>query len=1259
MGKYELNDNDYNGETKRVAELFSALKTDWYLFFNDIGLLIKEYSQTSTNLTKDKRVVFFKFLEEVFATDATKNLKEDEKEHLFVLTQQELTDYSYDLNNIDDLKMLYDRFNVFLRVKHKNWSPAVLDLIGRYANKVARANIVLDKKNNDINWHFTNFFWILNVNFTHYVNNTIAYEDFKKTFNMLKNMNGEIRRWDANSIFSFRTVLGTYRIVRQNLKNNAKVCEDLDKASQNFISNIIELTKYQCFSLTLEEVKEAAYIEYVKNLSSSKKLFSNLYKTVDKIQVFSSQYTFSPPNKAFKMTIAFQQLKKSERNIINKAILETYHRMEALRKRLGNISYKQPIEDQVFRLHIFNSKEQYVKYGPLWGINTAGGGYAHVRNSLEDDQSMINRPLLKNEKWYETFVYQQNGDARNRPTKEGGNFRNLGHEVQHTFFYALMGPQGLHHLPSWMIEGAANALGNEQCFKEEADYIKNYQDRLPKIERIINMSYSSGSDLYYFGSALFRFMLARQPDLLKLVLNQAQQQKPTQEINSSIKNGLRDLEADFNNWLIQIETCSKVEKNELIKKIINDEQQQYQLDLAKNQNLKDFLQNMPTKFVFQDTIFHLTSEHITRSSRTYYPSIKIFLERPQPLTLQDYNWFKSALEIYVIEIKLNKFNLISGPDNLIQSLVSHQDDQFIIRKIMKMTNERDINLTSEQILQLNPALETFVFKSVDLSPNLKKRFDALNQQQKSDPLITILKKQIRSNSVCEIYLKNDHSRKDSSMEILSDEPFQPLKMQVSPMLDETIKNIYHKRLRQSKALRSLVKNNGEVHFIFKDTIFVLTSDNLNRYDLNENLQPLSAGDFEWLESALEILFIRNFFSKKGLDLNEENIAELLNVNSEYVTNRQLTRTVPSENACLRLMVQEFVLSSNLSNALKYRLMQFGYDIHHPFEIPSVDNMNATSVLGALMLMASNASLILNSLIPTSRQLTQRGDESCDANDFLSNNFYWFLTGGVLVTAGIILLLGFFLGCKINKAKEIHPVKEQAKTSSSDSELDKFESLKEALTVLECSIEKNLKKDNAKFSCQRIAIIINNLDYLINLVKKGFDPAAIHSHTSKKYLLYQERFDEIVNNLVHLQANFSKFRKAVLIDQVNKILARIRALRALPRVPNSLADHKETHVSMEEQDIGQNNKVTRYTPEPLSTFKNISWFFNGKPDNLSPLVPESQAMIALNDQQDGGEELIYANVRIYKKPFLNKEKSDKLPPLFLSKLQSGARSGTNP
>lgn len=100
------------------------------------------------------------------------------------------------------------------------------------------------------------------------------------------------------------------------------------------------------------------------------------------------------------------------------------------------------------------------------------------------------RSLSKSEQWYETFIYQQKGDTRNGPDKEGGDFRNLGHETQPSLFYALVGHQGLHCLPSWMIEGAANALGNESCFKEEADFIKDSQARLPSIESITHYTHA-------------------------------------------------------------------------------------------------------------------------------------------------------------------------------------------------------------------------------------------------------------------------------------------------------------------------------------------------------------------------------------------------------------------------------------------------------------------------------------------------------------------------------------------------------------------------------------------------------------------------------------------------------------------------------------------------------------------------------------------------------------------------------------------------
>lgn len=1225
--KNEIKSKNVNQDKKEIDELLLVPETDWYVFFNHIGDLINDYSQTSVLLNKDKRLIFFKFLKEAFATDAAKNLTDIEKDRLFVLTQQELTNYSYDLNQIDDLKMLYERFNVFLRVKHNNSNSEILDLIVNYANKIARSDIILDKQIKDIDWHFTNLFWILNVNFTHYVNNTIDHKDFEKIFDAIKNMNAEIRRWDPDSIFSFRTVLGSYRIARQNLEKNTKACEDLDKASKNFISNIIELSNHQCFSLTVNELKEAAYIEYVKNLSNdSKKLFSNLYKKVDKKQVFPNQYTYSYPDSRFQIKVLYQQLTQSEKDIINRAVLQTYSRVENLRTTLEKIPYKKSIQDQIFRLHIFKSKEEYVKYGPLWGINTAGGGYAQVRTPLEIDQYLINRPLLNDEEWYETFIYHQKGDTRNKPNKEGGNFRNLGHEVQHTLFYALMGPQGLHHLPSWMIEGAANALGNEKCFKEEADYIKNYQDRLPKIERIINMSYASGGDLYYFGSALFRFMLEKHSEFLKQVLNKAQEQKSNEEINLFIKNKLTSLETDFRDWLIKtIEICSSIDTFELQHTQIINEQKQYQLDLAENIKLKNFLKhNNPTKFVFHDTIFNLSPEYITRASSVVNAQ-NLFMEKPQTMVLQDYNWFKSALEIYVIENKLLKFKLTPDPDKITEGLVSNQGHEFSIRKIIKIADEKNVNLSPKQLSLLKPALEAFVLQSVDLSPNLKKRLDSLNQQQTDDPLKIILTKLISSDLVCENYLKIAYSRKDLHLqEMLSDAPAKPIKIEVTPMLDEKLQYAYQKQLKKNKALRKLLKDNGQVSFTFNDTTFVLTLTTLNRYDLSGRPQLILSGDFQWFDSALEIFFIRNFLHKIGLDASEETIAKLLNVSNEYVSNRQIKNIFPLENACFRSMTQEYVLNSDLSYELKNRLRQFGYDpIHHQAENPAM-GINATTMLGALTLMVSNASFLpLHSILPTSHQLTQLDDDTCDENEVGTNNFYWYLAAGVLLS-GAMLILGRSLWQRINVAKDNHSVKEQRKTSSPDAELEKLKRIKNELLNLDRKIQDKISRDAyAALFKKEVMIIRNNIEDLLNIVKKGFNPAAIFINGDNNYEQYNRLFIETLNRLNELKNFLDKFGKASLNKKANEIVASLRELRPLPTVPYHSADGKEVHVMIEEPNKRQNNKALRYTSQPVSTFRKISWLFNREPDNSpAPLAAELQVMV----DDKNREEPTYANLR---------------------------------
>lgn len=276
---------------KTIDVLLETTEANWYKFFDKLGLLITEYWQSIHSSNKNNRIIFFKFIKNAFLSGSSKNLTNAEKTKLFSLTKNELSKHTYSLTNIEDLKMLYDRFNVFLRMKQENEASHVLNLITTYADKITNSNIVLDKAIDQLDWHFTNLFWVLNVNFYNYIEKDISYLNFRKYFDALQKMNNEIRRWDPDSIFSFRTVLGTYRIVRENLQNNSEIRKFLNQTTQIYISKIIESTENHCFSLTEDEIRECVFIEYVKNLDDGieKAAFAHLSKQVVKQQVFPNK----------------------------------------------------------------------------------------------------------------------------------------------------------------------------------------------------------------------------------------------------------------------------------------------------------------------------------------------------------------------------------------------------------------------------------------------------------------------------------------------------------------------------------------------------------------------------------------------------------------------------------------------------------------------------------------------------------------------------------------------------------------------------------------------------------------------------------------------------------------------------------------------------------------------------------------------------------------------------------------------------------
>lgn len=1198
-----------NVQTNTLNQMLSTNESDWFRFYDDIGIMIDEYLNYPLNIKE--KPIFFKFLKMALSGDAIRSLNTESKEKLFKITDNELINRSNNLNDINDLETLYALFNVFLRVDYKGNSAIIYERIRHYADVVAAEaqTIVWDEQSESFAWHFTNLFWVLNVNFNKYVSYLANLDTFKPFLESLQRMNKEIYRWDKDSIFSFRTVLSINHLLRNTFIDNPEICYYLDQYTQTYVSETVNLAANQCFSLNAEEIKEATYIQYVRELPEvSKPLFSGLSKEVEKFQVFPYSYQYNPSGNAFKIQISSQKLLNTNDNdkaIIEEAINKTYERVEGLKAKLG-ISNIQSLTDTIFRLHIFKSNAEYVKYGPLWGVNTAGGGYAQVRSLSDDELPIDYGRQWTGDFWFETFVYRQEGDTRNRKNKEGGDFRNLGHEIQHTLFYALMGRLNLHNLPTWMIEGSANALGNEYCFKEEADYIKKFEDNLPTIERIMKMSYLSGGDLYYFGSALFRFLLEKYPDNLKKIIIAAQQEIGIDEINQLIKAWLKPLiETEFKNWLTTVITkCDKNDKTMPENSEISV-QEEYLQDLKNNPDLLDFIQrHEPIEFIFHDTVFNLTYTNISRYNNNRDKT-------PQKISIADYNWFKSALEILVLDTQLTDLKITQKKDSIIESLVDAKKDQLSIRKILTI-NVNNVELSSELKQILKPIFEKFVLaKGFNLSKNLKKSFDRQGEVS-SSALSRILNSKTHSESKCKRYIKN----KSYSDEMLSDAPDQLIKV------NREVEDAYQRLLSYNETLKEYIRNKGPIKFEFNDTLFVLSINKILRYDLNQNLQQLSVGDYEWFIGALEIYYVGNLLRQNSLIFNEKNIAEILNVSIEYVSNRRIKSINPIEDSCLHLQMQNFILSSDLNSILKNRLSRSGYNPNADkrYVVPPVINM--TSVLGALSLLISNTSLILNPLVPKTYQLTQLNDAACKEDEDDANNLSWFILGGALSVAALTIAGFSFWYCNRKKAN----TRESASHNKADLIRHSLDGEPKIISV----VQKTLQE------------IKQNLDCFEKTLKKHVSEEAYTSSFKENFLTAHQRLEELLNpsnendkldpkvfgvlsdSLRSIQGNLSDLFKKItgkqkkeindLYKKINMIIPFLSKIRPLPQVNTSpnLAFQPESNEIKEEEECfrplmgsfsngvnnhAQNNNNFRNTQSPAMFGKMSSipfWRTNSPP-----------------------------------------------------------------
>ena len=1012
-----------------IDEMSAHQESEWFKFFDRIEEMLVEYNYS---MDKKNKRIFFKFLNVAFSGDSARTLNDGSKESLFHIAYKELNARfdDYHFNDISDLETLNRLFDIFLRINHDNWDERILTLIGQYAEAIGECQIVLDRKIENLDWHFTNLFWALNVNFSRYAKENLSEIRFKLFFNALQKMNNEIYRWDQNSIFSFRTVLITHRWLRSTFRENTEICEYLDRSVQEYVRKILDLTENQCFLLSNTEIKECTYIEYVRTLTEEKKhLFTEINQVVEKTTVFPNSYQYETSDGSFKIEVSYQHLTDKEKAIINQAIFNTYTRVEDLKRKLG-VSAKS-LTNGVFRLHVFASNEQYVKYGPLWGVNTAGGGYAHVRSPSENELPRdYFRQLTKDDLWYETFVYQQEGDTRNGKDKEGGNFRNLGHEIQHTLFYALVGEHKLHNLPSWMIEGGANALGNEACFKEEADYIKSFKDKLPSIERIINMSYASGGDLYYFGSALFRFMLENHRHLLGEIIIKAQNGTSINEINQFIKGSITLYEQEFKTWVTKIiRDCSTQE-------IIDQDapnnteyslQDHYRQDLKNSPRLSNFIQQYSSvEFTFNDIAFVLKATNISCYSIDQ-------AKAPRGISIADYDWFKSALEIYMLKNKLQKLALETEDNTLVQELVNRKGHDFTNRAVKRIETKR---VGHQEELDL--VLEDFVLQKSFLSKNLKQHLQRVGEIN-STTLAFILRKMADAPSSCAAYLRTG----------VNQAPSLQLK--------------YLENLKNNPKLANFIQRYGSIEFTFSDTVFALSEDQLSRHrtDRAKTPQSLTLGDYEWFKSALAIYAIKNkllAFKQKNTDAE---IAKLIHRDEDYVDNRRVIEITPAPDKIFQSLIEnlisqpDFGLSEHLKRALDKLSQSVGNNtlstLGEKLNTVDIRPITLNPLLNPLAVtsLASNMSLLLNT---TSNLPALTSDEPTSKDD--SNFYNWQLpviVSSLAITAAVLTGISFWC----YKRKKI--------TDKKNKTLEKDESDESKEYFLPASFEHNTSKNGLRYA----------------------------------------------------------------------------------------------------------------------------------------------------------------------------------------------------
>jgi hypothetical protein len=252
----------------------------------------------------------------------------------------------------------------------------------------------------------------------------------------------------------------------------------------------------------------------------------------------------------------------------------------------------------------------------------------------------------------------------------------------------------------------------------------------------------------------------------------------------------------------------------------------------------------------------------------------------------------------------------------------------------------------------------------------------------------------------------------------------------TPRIDNEVHQAYQKSLSENPTFENFVKKRGSIQFTFSDTVFELSSHNIKRHDLQGNRQQLTLADYRWFKSALELYFIKDFLRINNLAYNKESVAEVLNTDVNYVSNRNIVEVNPYRNGrndCFPFDINQFFSSGDLSHAFRNRLNLAQTSDHRAY--PSVFEhkgvrINATSVLGAFTLLVSNTSLILNSLVSKPYQLTPVDEGSCEENNVDGSHSYGIILGGALVAITALVIGGVsFSKCNRKKASDTSSTKD--------------------------------------------------------------------------------------------------------------------------------------------------------------------------------------------------------------------------------------------